>query len=645
MYPKQAGRIHDALFLPLHELDVQQCEGRRDENATACARYNWQIQREAVVSENGLGRRIQAAAGAAAPCGRGSARRAGGSAAGGPGLVLVAALLLLSCSGPGAPASGGPSGRQLQPTPKTVVIGVQEEPQMVTGRELAGSGGISGGSNQAGPIFHDGLVARVGVAGHEPRLAAELPSVEQGTWRLNPDGTMEVTWRLRPNILWHDGTPFSSADLLFAFRLRQDFPTRTSGGGRPELMESALAPDPATFVVRWKQLYVGAAETSVLILPRHLLEGLYSPHDPEAFLAGRYFRSDFVGLGPYRLATWEQGSFMEGQAFDAYYLGRPPIDRVIVRFIPDPNTLIASALGGAVDVVLSDGIDVATATEVRPRWEAEGNRVQFFELPGLNQLEIQHRPEFARPPNGFPERLVRQALYHAMDRVGLNEVMSGGVAPIADSWYSPGHPLRKALEPEIPQFPHDLARAQALLAQAGWQRGPDGVLAHPQTGRFETGVMGERGSGSERALSIIAENWRQLGVRAEIEILTAANQRDREHQSKRPGVYLTSPSGINFYDNRLHSNAITRPENRWSGTNRGGYHNPRVDALLDRLQATIDERERLPLHRQLLQEQMGDVALMPLSWEVFPAIIRGGIAGVTLDGNDATGHIHLWKRE
>jgi peptide/nickel transport system substrate-binding protein len=320
------------------------------------------------------------------------------------------------------------------------------------------------------------------------------------------------------------------------------------------------------------------------------------------------------------------------------------IDRVIVRIVADPNTLLANAMAEAIDVVLSDGIDNTTALEVRSRWETAGNRIDFFEIGGLIQLEVQHRPEHARPSNGLPVRAVRQALYHALDRATLNDVMNGGVAPIADSWIAPSHPLRKDLEPYIPQFPFDPARAQQLLSQGGWAPGPDGVLLHQNGERFETGVMGERGTGAERALSVISDNWRRVGVRGELDILTTANQNDREYQSKRPGVYLTSPSGVNFYDNRLHSNAITRAENRWSGTNRGGYNNPRVDALLETLQVTVDDRGRVPLHRELLQEQMTDIALMPLSWEVVPVLIRGGVTGVTLDGNNGTEHMHKWDK-
>ena len=134
-------------------------------------------------------------------------------------------------------------------------------------------------------------------------------------------------------------------------------------------------------------------------------------------------------------------------------------------------------------------------------------------------------------------------------------------------------------------------------------------------------------------------------MQAEFDILTVANQDDREYQSRRPGPYFTSPSGINFYDNRLNSDAITRPDNRWTGTNRGGYSNPAVDTLLNKLAVTIDERERLPLHRQLLQEQMTDIALMPLLWEVQPLLVRKDITGPRMSGNEGTIHIYQWDRE
>ena len=559
-------------------------------------------------------------------------------------MCTIAVAACAPSTSPGG-SSGSTSIGQSQ-APKTVIIGIQREPHSLHQNITGGGSLTAGGASNVPKILNDNLSVASGGGEYEARLAVEMPAVDKGTWRTNPDGTMDMTWKLQPNAKWHDGTAFTSSDMLFTFQVRQEIGTRTAGGGRPELMESATAPDPHTFVVHWGQIYVRAGDaTGLEPLPRHLLEPLFQ-QDKEAFAASRYFTTEFVGLGPYRLTRWEQGSHIEAVRFDDYYLGRPPIDRVIVQFVPDPNTLVANILAEAIDVVISDAVDVSTALEVRQRWEGTGNRVQFHDLEGLHQLEMQHRPDLARPRNGFTVRAVRQGLYSAIDRQSLTEVVTGGVAPTADSWYAPSHPQRRALEPNIPQFPYDLARARQLLATAGWQPGADGILVHAETGdRFETAIMTKRGTGAERALATIADGWKQVGVQAEFDILTVANQDDREYQSKRPGPYFTSPSGVNFYDNRLNSDAITRPENRWTGTNRGGYLNPAVDTLLNKLAVTIDDRERLALHRDLLREQMEDIALMPLLWEVQPLLVRKGLVGPRMTGNEGTTYIYQWEKQ
>jgi len=524
-------------------------------------------------------------------------------------------------------------------------MGIQREPYALDQAMVGGASLTAGGASNVPPILHDYLSVPVGIEGREAHLAVELPSVEKGSWRTNADGTMDMTWQLRPNIKWQDGTPFTSADLLFTFEARRAAGTRSEGGGRPELMESVSAPDPQTFVVHWSSVYVRADEaTGLEPLPRHLLEAPFRA-DSTSLATHRFFTTDFVGLGPYKLARWEQGSFIEATRFDDYHLGRAPIDRVIVRFVPDLNTLVANIMGDSLDVVISDSIDTATSLDVKRRWEGTGNEVDFYEQGGLHQLELQHRAEYARPRNGLTVRTVRQGLYQAIDRQALADVFAGGVGPTADSWYAPHHPLRKELEPYIPDFHYDPVRAQQRLAEAGWSRGGGGVLGNAQTGeRFGTAIMSKSTSRADRAVNLIADGWKQVGVQATFDILTRANQDDREYQSTRPGPYFTSPSGVNFYDNRLHSDATTRPENRWTGTNRGGYLNPRVDALLDRLAVTIDQRSRVPLHVELLKEQMEDVALMPLMWEVLPILRVKGVTGPRMELNEGTRHIYQWDR-
>lgn len=532
-------------------------------------------------------------------------------------LALTAALLgglILGCSGNATPqpASGiEPRSSGSGTGPKILTLGLQQEPPGFNTQIVQGT--TTGGSNYVLPIAHNYLMIQDHTFAYRPQLAAEALSTERGTWRVNPDGTMETTWRVRPNVKWHDGAPFTAEDLLFTFNVYKDPDIPNSAGAVTGRMTAASAPDPLTFTIHWLSVYVQADRALALTpVPRHLMQEAYRA-DKTGFVNSPRFTTEFVGLGPYRLVRWEGGVIMEFARFDDYYLGPPPLDGIIVRFIADPNAMVANILAEAVDVLLPTLSDVETVREVRRRWEGTGNHVIFEVSDSLLHWEIQHRIELARPRNGLTDRSVRQALYHAIDRDTLTEVITGGLAPAADSWIAPTDPLRSHVQTAIPQFPYELRRAEELLKRAGWQRGRDGVLLHQASGeRFELMLAGA--PGRIREITLIGEGWKTAGVEVELYTIPPALDRDREHRSTLPGVGFVGASGEDFYADRLHSKFMTTAANRWSGPNRGGYSNPRVDALLEKLVVTIEPVERLTLHHALLQEQMGDVALMPLFW-------------------------------
>jgi peptide/nickel transport system substrate-binding protein len=563
--------------------------------------------------------------------------------------AVAVCFIVLGACGPAQPARDASSSQSHggeQQGPKTLTIGIQRE-QVGFEPELAGAaGGGAGGALQMRPIAQDDLVVPTPEGRMEPRLAVEKPSVERGTWRINPDGTMDLTWKLRPNVKWHDGTPFTSHDVAFGFDVRHDPVLQrqsSAGSGRPDLMDFASTPDPLTVVIHWKQLYVKADEGDHLEpLAAHLLEDAYQS-DKDAMTQSRYLSTEFVGLGAYKVVHWEPGSHIEFARFDDYYLGLPKFDRLFLRFIPDGNTLIANVLAGTVDVAFPPDLDAAL--EVRRQADSAG--VQLRADPGaeLEQLELQHRPEFARPRNGWTSREARQALYSAIDRKTFVDVMTQGVAVMADSWYAPNDPYRKDVEAFIPQFPYDLSRAQQLMARAGWTRGPDGILVHQLSGeRFETEIMHRAGSGAEKEANIIADGWKAIGVQVAFAPLTAQTANDRELMSTRPGPYITSPTGPGFYDRRLHSSQAATAASRWTGVNRGGYSNPKVDDILDRLAIAIDPGQQIDLHRALVQEQMGDIALMPLHWAAVPILMVRGVTGPQTISNRATFHIWQWDK-
>lgn len=496
-------------------------------------------------------------------------------------------------------------------------------------------------------MVHDRLVED---DGRTARLA-EPVSPGQGTWRINPDGTMDTSWRLNPKARWHDGTSFTAGDVLFAFEASKDPQSTPPDGNAQRLMVAASAPDPTTVVIHWSEVYVNANRgLNLTPLPRHLLEDVYRA-DREAFFNSPRLNTEFVGLGPFGMSRWEPGAFIEFTAFEDYYLGRPKLDRVILRFIPDPNTLIANILSDNLDVVLANAIDtdLGLAAEVEQRWLGTTNRVIYQTGGGVNRMEIQLRPEFALPKNGLPNRTVRQAMYHAADRATFNEIVNLNKVEIADSWFPRNDPLRPKVESALPQYPFDLARAQRLLADAGWTRGADGALVHGTSGeRFEIALHGPVGTKTEKSLNVIAEGWKSVGMQITFNIIPNSIYNDLDYRSHLSGSGLSSVAADGFYGGRgyIHSRFISSPANRWTGANRSGYSNPKVDAIIDKLAVTIDEAERVPLHRELLTEAWTDVPFIPLNFGASPTMHLGRVKGIPASGDGSvTVNIHEWTVE
>jgi peptide/nickel transport system substrate-binding protein len=531
-----------------------------------------------------------------------------------------------------------------QGPPRVVTIGMQRELKAFANFTAAAAGGgqPGAGNRRVAQIVHNYLAVEAN-DGLRPQLAFELPSTEKGTWTLNPDGTMTTTWRLRPNVRWHDGTPFTAEDLVFGVTLVQEPSFPMAPALTTRLITSTAAPDALTFVVHRSTVSIAGADPLDLDpMPRHLLEELYRT-DRAAIVNSPLLSSEFIGLGPYRIESWAPGVEVQLKRFDDYYQGRPKLDRVIIRYIGDPNTMLANAMAGTIDVALQ-GLDVDAGVEIKQRWEGTGNRVIMALSGSTNFLRPQFRPELAQPRNGAPNLLVRRAMQHATDRQAIVEASSQGLAPIADSWVSPENAWRSLLESAIPQYPYDPARAQLLLSETGWVRGGDGVLVHQPSGeRFESRISARPAPGADRTLAVIADGWKQVGAQIGVEVLSPALAADRQVMGSQPFAIMSNhpPTLRPLFLPPMHSSMLATDANRWAGRNFQGYSNPRVDAIIDRLEMSIEERRQIEVHRELLQEAMSDVAIMPLFWLIEPVLMQRGVKGVTAS---ETWNIFEWDK-
>src|SRR5439155_19119250 len=141
-------------------------------------------------------------------------------------------------------------------------------------------------------------------------LADALPQLNTDTWRLFPDGRMETLYRLKSGLTWHDGTPLSAEDFVFAWRVFAKPELGNSTSPPINLMEEVVAPDPGTVLTRWREPFADAAalDDTFQALPKHILERSFEDLDPVAFVNLSFWTQDYVGLGPYRVERWEPGA-------------------------------------------------------------------------------------------------------------------------------------------------------------------------------------------------------------------------------------------------------------------------------------------------------------------------------------------------
>jgi peptide/nickel transport system substrate-binding protein len=399
--------------------------------------------------------------------------------------------------------------------------------------------------------------------------------------------------------------------------------------------------------VKWKTINANADKPrdDLPILPRHLLEQELQTRGGDAFNALPYWTTEYVGTGPFRLVSWRHDDQIEFAAFDQYFRGRPKVDRIVVRIIPDGNTQIANVLSGEIDVIFP--IDAEAAIGLQEQWQGTNNQVLVGSPGQLRNVFPQNRETSISTPVLLDPR-VRRALYRSLDRAAVSEAISRGAAPVADSLIPPFYDMRKDFESVIPQYPYDLAQAQRELADLGFTRGEDRIMRVPggQEFRFEITTLSPGRSEREQAAATLG--WKQMGIQMGYRIRPTIEAGDEELRSKIAAMEVTGGSFEDFFDLRLNCTSIPGPTNNWRGRNSMGWCHPETQGLLERLQVTIPVTERTEIMRSFVRIVMTEMAIMPLYWDIDAIPVLAGVKGVlppTTPARLYTWNVHEWEKE
>lgn len=557
-------------------------------------------------------------------------------------LWLLAILILgTACSVPGAQPARAPSEPVRSAAPKVLRVAILTEPSAFIG-SILGVTTTTGGAQQPTEIAHNWLVLTDSSSEPQPALAATLPSIQDGTWKVNPDGTMETTWRLRPNVRWHDGAPFTADDVVFSADVLRDPTLPSTRFPEARLISAIETPDPLTLVIRWSRIWVDANDLrrgTIEPLPRHLIGETFE-RDKDAFINSAYWSTEFVGLGPFKLVEWAPGSHMDLARFDLYYRGPAALDRIILRFIPDANTQLSAIFAEEVDLLLPIGVDMEGVRLARERWAGTRNQALVGNPQRIRFVSHQGRVEDQKQPALLDAR-VRRALYQALDRPQLADLLNHGAGDPADSFIPPNHTYRKEVESSIPQYRYDQATALRALGEVGWTRGADGVLRNTAGAPFAFSIQATRNPRAEKEVAVIADGWRQIGMEVEERLVPSAIIREPESWHRFGGVEIIAQLSTSFMRDRIHSKQVAAAPNRWAAANYGGYVNLAVDDIVDRLVVTIPRADRIPLVRDLLREAMTDIAVMPIYWDPDPILALARVRNLPIPS--AITQVHTWN--
>ena len=558
-------------------------------------------------------------------------------------------LLLAGCalSSPAADRAASEAARAAPEPEKTIVVGQLNATKSYGPWDF---GQVGGGGAGLAEVHTVALVTEDLHGGLEPRLAAALPSFEQSTIVVLPDGRMRTTWKLRPNVKWHDGAPFTAEDIEFSFAVARD-PELLAGGTANSAyaqLESMEAVDPLTAVATWRTVSsqaIALGWRELWPFPKHLLGEAFQ--DKDMFRAMPYFTTEYIHLGPFRLVDFGLGEQQVFRRFEDYFLSRPRVNTIILRTIPNGNTLLANLKAGTVDVAPDRTLSSEIALRLRDEWQESGEGLVLHRQDAWVHASFQFDPQFAQPVELSRDVRLRRGLGYAFDREAIREFALPGISDTSADTLLLARDRRNEIAGQpFARYRFDPTRAVQELGAGGWQRAADGrmVNAAGRHMQIQVRVEDERW---QQEVALVADYWRRIGIDAAEYMPSRALARDREHRAAFPGTTVRARGVADRvfagYDGRLQATA----QNRWQGPNLAHYANPALDSLIDRLYATLDEREQGLIFKDMMEIFATDAPVLPLYYAASFGVVRKGVHALQYDfavvGGTAR-NAHLWDR-
>ncbi|NKN37426.1 peptide ABC transporter substrate-binding protein [Agrobacterium sp. a22-2] len=427
-----------------------------------------------------------------------------------------------------------------------------------------------------------------------PALAIEVPTVENGG--ISADG---LAWKvkLRDDVKWHDGTPFTAEDVKFTLELMVDPEFRSWRKTGHELVRELTVVSPTE--ITWKMEKPFAPYPSILastfIVPKHVLGA-----EKDKNIAP--FNNAPIGTGPFKWVERIAGDHITLEANTDYFGDGPYLERLIYKYIPDLTVLYTQFKTGDIDVA---GLQWITPDHYEEAKALEGKTVLV--VPGSTVESVTFNME--KPQ--FKELAVRQALYHAIDKATIIDALYYGLPTPTES-YMPQQSFYA--NPDLPKHEYDPEKSKKILDEAGWVPGSDGIRAKDGVKLSFSNSTTAGNHIREQVQQFMQQSFKDIGVEMTISNLPPAVMwGEYWMMSKFDSVVV----GIDFLtgadpDTSDYFKSTSIGAKGGAGQNTWQYANPEVDKLLvDGGQVFVPE-ERKKIYLRVQEIMRSDLPFLPM---------------------------------
>lgn len=413
------------------------------------------------------------------------------------------------------------------------------------------------------------------------------------SWHISSD-SKTITFKLKPNLKWADGKPLTSQDVLFTWKAVIDDKTASPYASDYLLVKKAEAPSPDTFVVSYDQAYAPALDSwaGLQILPEHLLKN--------QDLHTTAFARKPVGSHYYQLDKWNNGENLKLSRNPNSVLGQANISQLVTRVIPDNSAQFLELMADNIDSMSLDPIKYSRIIPARPELQSKlalykelGNSYTYM---GFN---LKHKP--------FDDRRVRLAINYAIDK---QEIIDGVYLGLGINIASPYKPGTRWSNPNLTPYSYDQNKAKALLRDAGFiDTDGDGILERDGKS-FSFEILTNQNKEREKSAVLIQRKLRAVGIDVQIRAIEWASFISRFIKTGDfDAVILGWGLGLDPDQFNIWHSTQQQP----GQFNFIGYHNPKVDQLLEQGRVELDPEKRMAIYHDFARVLLEDSPIIYLS--------------------------------